>query len=147
MGALRTARARLKIFSTHGPFDVATVILNLPGLIEAMPALPPQRRFLITSLAIAVMLILISCTARGAENPTGQGQVCVLLTREGKVEVSRKGTTQWSEGQTNQVLQLGDRLRTGMRSRATLRWSDLRDRKSTRLNSSHGGISRMPSSA
>jgi len=90
-----------------------------------MPALPPQRRFLITSLAIAVMLICISCTVRGAESPTGQGQVCVLLTREGKVEVSRKGTAQWSEGQTNQVLQVGDRLRTGMRSRAALRWSDL----------------------
>ena len=26
-------------------------------------------------------------------------------------------------------------------------WANIRDRKSTRLNSSHGGISRMPSSA
>lgn len=49
----------------------------------------------------------------------------VLLTAEGRVEVSRKGTAQWNRAQTNQALQLGDRLRTGMRSRATVRWSDL----------------------
>ena len=48
----------------------------------------------------------------------------MLLTTEGKVEVARKGTTQWSPAQTNQVLQIGDRLRTGLRSRATLRWSE-----------------------
>jgi hypothetical protein len=51
--------------------------------------------------------------------------VAILLTVEGRVEVSPRGTTQWNKGQTNQVLQLGDRLRTGMRSRATVRWSDL----------------------
>ena len=50
---------------------------------------------------------------------------CVLLTKEGKVEVSRKGAAQWFAPETNQVLQIGDRLRTGSRSRATLRWSDL----------------------
>src|SRR5436305_2077126 len=51
--------------------------------------------------------------------------VCVLLTKEGKVEVARKGLAQWSPGETNQVLAVGDRLRTGIRSRATLRWSEL----------------------
>ena len=48
----------------------------------------------------------------------------VLLTVEGKVEVSAAGATTWSAAGTNQVLQVGDRLRTGLRSRATLRLSD-----------------------
>jgi len=51
--------------------------------------------------------------------------VCAVLEKEGKVEVARKGVAQWSPAQTNQVLQVGDRLRTGLRSRATLRWSNL----------------------
>ena len=50
---------------------------------------------------------------------------CVVLTVEGKVEVVRKGATEWAAVSTNQVLNVGDRLRTGLRSRATLKWSDL----------------------
>src|SRR5512145_2135401 len=49
----------------------------------------------------------------------------VLLTIEGKVEVARAGTLAWAAGTTNQILQIGDRVRTGIRSRATLRHSDL----------------------
>ena len=49
---------------------------------------------------------------------------CVLVERQGKVEIARKGSTTWSSGATNEVLQVGDRLRTGLRSRATLRWSE-----------------------
>src|SRR6185369_11978730 len=47
-----------------------------------------------------------------------------LLTIEGKVEVSPAGATAWSAARTNQVLLVGDNLRTGLRSRATLRLSD-----------------------
>src|SRR6185295_4181458 len=47
-----------------------------------------------------------------------------LLTIEGRVEVSAAGATVWSAARTNQALQVGDRLRTGARSRATLRLSD-----------------------
>jgi Flp pilus assembly protein TadD len=60
--------------------------------------------------------------AQSVANP--DPPVCLLLTREGKVEVSRKGAAQWFAAETNQVLEIGDRLRTGLRSRATLRWSD-----------------------
>lgn len=49
----------------------------------------------------------------------------VLLTLEGKVEVSRVGSAAWMSGATNQTLQVGDRLRTGLRSRATVRLSNL----------------------
>ena len=49
----------------------------------------------------------------------------VLLTTEGKVEVSRMGNGPWIAGQTNLALHVGDRLRTGLRSRATVRLSNL----------------------
>jgi len=49
----------------------------------------------------------------------------VLLTVSGKVEVEQRGTTVWTAGRTNQILNTGDRLRTGKSSRATLRLSNL----------------------
>jgi cytochrome c-type biogenesis protein CcmH/NrfG len=49
----------------------------------------------------------------------------ILLTVEGKVEAAAAGTTAWLPAQTNQVLHVGDRLRTGLRSRATVRLSNL----------------------
>src|SRR5258706_300969 len=62
----------------------------------------------------------------GAEKPAApQKLVCTLLEKEGKVDVARQGAAQFAPAQTNQVLAIGDRLSTGLRSRATLRWSDL----------------------
>lgn len=49
----------------------------------------------------------------------------VLLTIEHRVEVARAGTVAWNPGHTNQSLQFRDRVRTGARSRATVRLSDL----------------------
>jgi Tfp pilus assembly protein PilF len=62
--------------------------------------------------------------AEGATNAAPDNLTCVLLTIEGKVEVASQGALNWQPAQTNQVLRAGDRLRTGMRSRAALRWSD-----------------------
>lgn len=47
-----------------------------------------------------------------------------LLTTEGKVEVMTSAAPGWQPGQTNQTLNIGDRVRTGLRSRATLRLAD-----------------------
>jgi Tfp pilus assembly protein PilF len=47
-----------------------------------------------------------------------------LLTIEGKVEVSAANSSTWAAGRTNQTLQVGDRLRTGARSRASIRLSN-----------------------
>src|SRR5690349_5214050 len=52
-------------------------------------------------------------------------RTCLVLEAEGKVDVARKGSTAWTRVAANDKLQSGDRLRTGMRSRATLRWSEL----------------------
>src|SRR5256886_16075759 len=45
-----------------------------------------------------------------------------ILTFSGKVEISRRPNV-WDPGHTNQGLQVGDRLRTGKNSRATVRLS------------------------
>src|ERR1041385_4366841 len=74
--------------------------------------------------ALLLVLWMGTGAARAADAAAGK-LVCALLTKEGKVEVARKGEAQWAVAQTNQVLQIGDRLRTGVRSRATLRWSNL----------------------
>ena len=47
------------------------------------------------------------------------------MTAEGKVEVSPLGQTEWTTARTNQVLRVGDRVRTGSRSRATVRLTNL----------------------
>ncbi len=54
-----------------------------------------------------------------------------LLTVEGKVEVARSGLATWTPATTNLLLQNSDRVRTGLRSRATLQLSD---RSVLRLN-------------
>src|SRR6185436_10504298 len=69
-----------------------------------------------------ILFLTIIPSMRAAE---ARATNCILLAIEGKVEVARKGAAQWQRGQTNQAIEIGDRLRTGSRSRATLRWSDL----------------------
>ena len=49
----------------------------------------------------------------------------VLITLQGQIEVYRSSDTAWQPGQTNQPLRVGDRLRTGVHSRATIRLTDL----------------------
>jgi hypothetical protein len=51
-------------------------------------------------------------------------QGVTILTMEGKVEVARKGTAGWTLARVNMVMSVGDRVRTDVRSRATLRWAD-----------------------
>lgn len=62
----------------------------------------------------------------GAEAATDSPKaLTVVLTTEGRVEVARRTAPQWTPAQTNQTLSPGDRVRTGQRSRASLRLSDL----------------------
>src|SRR6267142_3619754 len=75
----------------------------------------------LATLSIAILVALAFMPTPVDAAPTG----CVIIDRQGKVEFARKGSAQWSLAQSNEVLQAGDRLRTGFRSRATLRWSEL----------------------
>ena len=49
----------------------------------------------------------------------------LLLAAEGKVELAHAGTTAWLAATTNSALRTGDRLRTGLRSRAVVKLADL----------------------
>ena len=57
--------------------------------------------------------------------PAAAAAESVLLTTEGKVEIARVGTAAWTPGQTNLTLHAGDRVRTALRSRATVRLANL----------------------
>lgn len=77
----------------------------------------PLKRLPALSLVICSCATLLS--ASGA--PTNQ---VTLLEKEGQVEASRANETRWQAAQTNQVLRVADRIRTGERSRATLHLLD-----------------------
>ena len=79
---------------------------------------------LITNLGIGIVTFLLVETLSAQTVALGKTD-SALLTIEGKVDVSRVGSKDWAAGQTNQLLRVGDRLRTGARSRATVRLSSL----------------------
>ncbi len=68
--------------------------------------------------AISLVLGLTSVQAQ-------TNQDAVLLTIAGKVEVAKAGGDAWTAGQANLGLKIGDKVRTGKSSRATLRLSNL----------------------
>ncbi len=71
--------------------------------------------------------MLLSVHAVLAQQPAARptkGRTSVVEI-EGTVQVSRAGSNSWEPAQTNQWLQASDRLRTGERSRAVIRLSDL----------------------
>jgi len=68
-----------------------------------------------------VLTLSLGCAAALAQNPKDPSSR--LLTAEGKVEIARAGQAAWAAGATNQTLANGDRVRTGIRSRATIQLS------------------------
>ena len=60
-----------------------------------------------------------------AGTPPARDPAAIILTIEGTVEINRGGTEKWLPAKTNLSLAAGDSLRTGPRSRATVRLSDL----------------------
>src|SRR5881628_3645989 len=78
-------------------------------------------------LLFAAMLWLVGF----APLPTAHAQPAKPQTEEiriaeieGVVELLTVGSTRWVRTQTNEVLRAGDRLRSAVNSRVTLRWSD-----------------------
>ena len=70
---------------------------------------------------------ILFAAALGAQTPpaTEGKEQSQILTAEGKVEVASAGSPDWKSAQPKGFLRAGDRLRTGRRSRATVRLSDL----------------------
>src|SRR5436190_21651838 len=84
-----------------------------------MGTTPAKNRLL---SGVIACLLLVLPTALHAQ--TNQSQAPVVVETEGLVHILRAGSTAWIPAATNQVLLAGDRLRTGARSRATVRISD-----------------------
>jgi Flp pilus assembly protein TadD len=77
--------------------------------------------------AAGAFLLAVACaTATSAFSQTGTSDTnsTEILTISGKVDVAPPGSTAWIPGHTNEVLKVGDRIRTGKNSRATLRLSN-----------------------
>ncbi|MGP8199694.1 MAG: FecR domain-containing protein [Limisphaerales bacterium] len=78
---------------------------------------------------LAGPLVVLACLSSNVfvqgQGTQGGANDAVLLTVSGKVEVAPRGQAVWTAGRPNQPLKLGDRLRTGKNSRATLRLSTL----------------------
>ena len=73
---------------------------------------------------LSKILLLLAVSLCAHTELANAAEESLLLTAEGKVEVSRGGAA-WSAVQTNSVLRTGDRLRTGLRSRAVVRLANL----------------------
>ena len=81
---------------------------------------PTQRS--LQRLGLAWMLSVATLTSTVVAS-AGENRVTVL-EKSGKVEAALAGTNVWSAAQTNQILRITDRIRTGERSRATLHLLD-----------------------
>jgi Flp pilus assembly protein TadD len=74
--------------------------------------------------ALATASLLHAQTPPSAATNAPGPRDAVLLTLSGTVEVAPAGSTVFAAAQANQVLHLGDQVRSGPASRATLRLSD-----------------------
>lgn len=75
--------------------------------------------------AISLFVFLTAAVVSGQTNPKSstEGSVAFIVDLENRVEVLRSGANVWDPARTNQLLYPGDQMRTGERSRATVRLS------------------------
>ena len=73
---------------------------------------------------ICTVVFLPACSLFG-QTPPNSSSDAILLTAAGKVQVNFANSLDWLAARTNLLLHPGDRLRTGLNSRATVRLSDL----------------------
>ncbi|MDA1275781.1 MAG: FecR domain-containing protein [Verrucomicrobia bacterium] len=86
-------------------------------------------------LKLGLLISVIGFT-HNTRSQTTQSDDALVLEVENRVEVLRFGVANWTKGETNQTLRVRDTLRTGRKSRATLRLSNqgvLRVRQLTTL--------------
>ncbi|MBI4327406.1 MAG: FecR domain-containing protein [Chloroflexi bacterium] len=76
------------------------------------------------AMALSLLTLTGGLRAQTTNVTAAAGTDNVLLTAEGKVEALRLGATAWAPATVNQVLKTKDQLRTGFKSRATLRLTD-----------------------
>jgi Flp pilus assembly protein TadD len=81
-------------------------------------------RFLRRTLAWTCLAVLFTSSALRGQTPEPGPRDAVLLTLSGAVEVAPAGTTNFAPGHPGQTLRLGDQVRSGPASRASIRLSD-----------------------
>jgi Tfp pilus assembly protein PilF len=81
------------------------------------------HRFFRRIALVAAAVVPVS-SAFGQTTNTGPREA-VLLAVSGTIEVAPAGTSDWSPGHASQTLRVGDQIRTGKSSRATIRLSNL----------------------
>jgi Tfp pilus assembly protein PilF len=86
---------------------------------------PLQRHLAVAAGFVILTFGFVRLAAQAPAAGDAPAVSSLLLTVEGKVEVAPAGTLTWAPGKASQPLQVGDRVRTGPRSRATLRLSNL----------------------
>src|SRR5437016_5382337 len=87
---------------------------------------PRRPRSRLYAGVVGCWLAVASSTAPGADPaPVATASSTLVIEFEGRVEVLRKGAKDWEPAKKNQALEPGHRLRTGPKSRATLRLSNL----------------------
>jgi Tfp pilus assembly protein PilF len=72
---------------------------------------------------LCLVMVLAAAALRG-QTPAPGPRDAVLLTVSGTIEVAPAGTTAFAPGQAGQLLHLGDQVRSGKASRASIRLSD-----------------------
>src|SRR5437867_819711 len=90
----------------------------------ATPIIAKLGRFVLMLWFVSASFTL-SQDLRAASSPTNQVRVLDLEGEKEKVEIARAGSAAWDPAYVNEILMPGDRGRTGPRSRALLRMSDL----------------------
>lgn len=74
-----------------------------------------------TSTIVLMAVLITACASVGGRAATPDA---TLLTVEGKVSVSKQAQAAWAPGAVDMALMFGDRVKTGVRSRATVRFSN-----------------------
>ncbi len=103
----------------------SALFMNLPKP-ETQNLLTAIRCLLLrhTRRGVILAAILTTVSAFGASPETGTLDASRMLTLSGRVDISRNGGANWTPGRTNMVLNIGNRVRTGRRSRATIQMTD-----------------------
>src|SRR5947209_8124100 len=78
-----------------------------------------------TVVSVLALWLVLSSPLAAAEAADTNAPAAVVLTLEGHVEILLAGNTSWKEANVGQPVGIGDQFRTGPRSRATVRLSDL----------------------
>src|SRR5256885_7270230 len=87
-----------------------------------------HNRLIMRGVRTALCVVQLSAfterlSAQGEAAHPGVTNITILMI-EGSAEIMRSGASVWDDAHTGQNLYPGDRIRTGERSRITLRWSD-----------------------